>query len=61
MSKVRKVLWISGSWLMHEVGHFISKVMEWFDWECLYPAYHWCMLVSADLDEWGVIWENVNE
>lgn len=43
-------------WLWHELGHWISKPMEWFDWGWLYPAYDWCMLRSAELDTEDWMW-----
>ena len=41
------------SWSLYWLGDLISRPMQWFDWDWLYPVYNQLMLTSSNIQNWA--------
>ena len=41
------------SWILYGLGDLVSRPMQWFDWNWLYPLYNWLMLNSLAVQDWA--------
>lgn len=59
--KANKLMKTALSWILYDIGHFISFLMRW-DWlSFLYPMYRKVMILSSDLDPEGKVWKPNNK
>jgi hypothetical protein len=54
---MKKLVAYIASWILFWIGDLISKPMNYFNWDWLYPIYN-CLMLSSHLVQ---IWANNNK
>ena len=50
---MKKVIAYIVSWALFWLGDIVSKPMQWFEWEWVYPVYSKIMFASLAVQEWA--------